>query len=187
MQLFSNKLLKSMMLIALGAFVIILCTLLAFKLPGSNIPQTAQTLGVLVVAAILGKNYGFSSVVLYLAVGLVGIPVFAEGTMGLEVFMGPTRGYLLGFLVAALLCGWWCNQSHNQFFISIFTIMILAHVLILAMGWIWLSSKIGPNEAFTQGVLPFFYGALIKSLIATLVVMFYFKSEKRIKMLFSTK
>jgi biotin transport system substrate-specific component len=175
----SNDLIKSSVLTLVGTMIIILCSLLAFKLPGSDIPQTAQTFGVLVVAAIVGPRLGFYTVLLYLAIGALEIPVFAEGTMGLEVFMGPTLGYLIGFIFAALLCGWWCSLSINRSFMSILSIMLLAHILILAFGWMWLSTKIGPAEAFNKGVMPFLYGGLIKSLLATLVVKLYFNVRKK--------
>ena len=181
MERLNNNLFKIFLQSAFGAMIIFVCTLLAFKLPGSTIPQTAQTFGVLVVAALLGPRVGFLSVVFYLMIGILGIPVFASGTVGPEAFMGPTFGYLIGFIFAALLCGWWCSQSQKRAYLSIVSIMLLAHILILTMGWMWLSSKIGPSEAFVQGVYPFFYGALFKSLIAASVVVLYYRFGSAIK------
>jgi len=159
----------------IGTLVIILSTLVSFDLPGSIIPQTGQTLGVLVVAAILGQTLGVISVLIYLLIGLLGLPVFADGTLGPEVFFGPTRGYLFGFIFSALFCGWYCGKNYKLSFYSIFAIMLFSHILILIMGWLWLSSIIGPYPAILQGVLPFLYGALFKSLIATIVVKAAFK------------
>ncbi len=180
MELLNNKLIKNPTLIILGAAFIFLSTLLAFKLPGSSIPQTGQTFGVLVVAAVLGQTLGFFSVIIYLMLGLVGLPVFAEGNIGADVLWGPTRGYLFGFIFSALLCGWWCSQHHNRSILSIFSIMLMAHLLILGMGWLWLSSILGPAEAFQQGVTPFFYGAFFKSLLAALLVFSYFRLTHKI-------
>lgn len=92
-------------LIAGFAGLVTVCALLpSIKLAGP-VPITLQTFGVLLTGAVLGPRRGFLALVLYLAVGAAGIPVFAEGKAGLGVFAGPTVGYLLGFPLAAALCG----------------------------------------------------------------------------------
>ncbi len=168
------SLFKKTLFIVLGALFIYSCALLNFDLPGSSIPQTAQTFGVLVVAAILGQTLGLLAVIFYLILGFLGLPVFAHGA-GLEVLMGPTKGYLFGFVFSALLCGWWFGQQRKISMLTTLAVMGTAHLLILIMGWVWLSSIMGPLEAFQQGVAPFFYGVIVKSVMATIFVVVYFK------------
>jgi biotin transport system substrate-specific component len=93
-------------LIAGFAALIAVCALLpAIKLGANPVPITLQTFGVLLAGAVLGARRGFLAVLLYLVVGLAGLPIFAEGTGGLAVLAKPSAGYLLGFAPAAFLCG----------------------------------------------------------------------------------
>ncbi len=163
----------------LGAVVIYLSAQISFELPGSNIPQTGQTLGILVVAAILGGYGGFIAILIYLTAGLAGLPVFANGAMGIEVFLGPTKGYLLGFVFASLFCSWWFSNTKSNGFLMATVGMILSHGLILVMGWLWLASLIGPDVGFEKGVAPFFIGAVVKSLLSSAIVVGYFSLNPR--------
>ena len=93
-------------LIAGFAALIAACALLpAIQVGAGIVPITLQTFGVLLAGAVLGSKRGFLAVLLYLVVGAAGLPVFAEGRSGVGVFAGPTVGYLVGFPLAAFLCG----------------------------------------------------------------------------------
>ncbi|WP_328842503.1 biotin transporter BioY [Nakamurella leprariae] len=92
-------------LIAGFAALIAVCALLPAIPVGGLVPITLQTFGVLLAGAVLGARRGFLAVLLYLAVGAAGLPVFSGGKAGLAVFAGPTAGYLVGFAFAAALCG----------------------------------------------------------------------------------
>lgn len=93
-------------LIAGFAALIAVCALLpAIKVGANPVPITLQTFGVLLAGAVLGARRGFLAVLLYLVVGLAGLPIFAEGTGGLGAFAKPSVGYLLAFAPAAFLCG----------------------------------------------------------------------------------
>lgn len=93
-------------LVAAFAALIAVCAILpAIQVGAGIVPITLQTFGVLLAGAVLGARRGFLAVLLYLAVGAAGLPVFSGGRGGLGVLTGPTGGYLLGFALAALLCG----------------------------------------------------------------------------------
>jgi len=92
-------------LIAAFAALTAVCALLPALQVAGPVPLTLQTFGVLLTGAVLGPRRGFWAIVLYLAVGAAGLPVFAGGKAGLAVFAGPTVGYLLSFPVMALLAG----------------------------------------------------------------------------------
>lgn len=92
-------------LIAGFAALIAVCAILPALNVGTPVPVTLQTFAVLLSGAVLGMRRGFLAVVLYLAVGAAGLPVFSGGAAGLAVFSGPSVGYLVGFPFAAALCG----------------------------------------------------------------------------------
>lgn len=92
-------------LIAGFAALIAVCAILPSINVSGPVPITLQTFGVLLSGAVLGARRGFLAVLLYLAVGAAGLPIFADGRSGFGVFSGPTVGYLVGFPLAACLCG----------------------------------------------------------------------------------
>src|SRR4051812_42630464 len=98
-----NARVRHVLLIAAGALFIYLTA--RVTIPRDPVPWTAQTFGILVVAGALGARRGFAAVALYVLLGLVGLPFFAEGKGGTAVLLGPTGGYLIGFLVAGILVG----------------------------------------------------------------------------------
>ena len=161
----------SVLSVASGAAAVAVSAQWTFALPGVELPQTAQTLAVLLVGAALGRARATLALALYLAAGAVGLPVFAEGASGINTLLGPSAGYLLGFVVAAAVVGraadlrqlarpWW----------RAFGIMMLAHAAILLLGGAALSARIGVADAWAGGVAPFVLGAVVKSALAAAVV-----------------
>jgi biotin transport system substrate-specific component len=133
-------------------------------IPGSPVPQSLQTLAVCVVGMWLGPARGALALALYVAIGAAGAPVFADGAGGLQHLVGPTGGYLVGFLVGAAAMGWWTRQNWGRGFVSVGAGSVAAHVVILGLGWARLAVLIGGVAAFSSGVLPFLVGGLVKSL-----------------------
>ena len=127
------------------------------------VPVTMQTLAVLMVGALMGPRLGAAMVVSWLALALAGAPVLASGAGGPAAFIGPTAGFLASFPVAAVLAGYVARAGHPA---AHFAGFLALHGLILAMGWAWLATLIGPEAAFTAGVAPFLIGALIKAALA---------------------
>jgi biotin transport system substrate-specific component len=143
----------------------------AATVPGSSVPQSAQTLVVLLVGALLGARLGAATLVAWLLVGGLGAPVFAGGASGWEHLVGPTAGYLLGFTVAAAAVGRLAERGLLRRPAPALAVMIGGHGVILALGWARLAGTLGPTTAFRQGVAPFVVGGVLKSLAAVAVVV----------------
>lgn len=143
-------------------------------LPGTPVPQSLQTLAVVVVGAWLGPRDGALAMALYIVVGALGPPVFADGAGGPGHLVGPTVGYLVGFVAGAALMGWWVRRpwagpGWARAVLTSFAGAVLAHGVILVMGWIRLGALVGLVEAFETGVEPFLLGGVAKSVAAALV------------------
>lgn len=142
---------------------------LSFALPGTEVPQTAQTLAVLLLGAWAGPLRGTALVGLYLGIGAAGAPVFAGGAAGMDVLTGPTGGFLLGFLPAAGAAGWlWQRRADSSLrdLAALCAGLIGCHALILLCGWARLSTILGPLAAYQAGVAPFVTGAVAKGAAA---------------------
>ena len=146
--------LRRLSLMALGVVAVAVSARVTATIPGVAVPQSAQTLAVLVVGAVLGARDGSLSVAAYLIVGGMGVPVFSEGGSGWGHLVGPTAGYLLGFVVAAATAGRMADLGLLRRVGPALGVMICAHAVILALGWARLSFTLGPTQAFRQGVTP---------------------------------
>ncbi|TPK07394.1 biotin transporter BioY [Mesorhizobium sp. B2-5-7] len=132
-----------------------------------------QTLAVLLIAAAFGMRLGVATLLLYIAEGAMGFPVF-QGTpekgFGIAYMLGSTGGYLAGFVVTAAIVGWAADRGWDRHPIKLFNAMLVAEVVMMAMGFAWLALLIGPEKSWQFGVVPFIVGDLIKvSLAASLV------------------
>ncbi len=150
-----------------AALMIALSARFEIRLPGLEVPQSAQTLAILLVAALLPKPYGVLAVLLYLIAGSIGLPVFAGGSYGWKHLTGNTGGYLLGFLLASL---WIQITLKKQQVLTLLIHFLIAHAIILCLGGLWLSRFVGIDKAWQHGVSPFLQGALLKSLLAVIIV-----------------
>ena len=119
---------QEMVQIALFTAILAILSQISFMLPG-GIPVTLQTFGIVLIGTILGKKSGFLSVFLYLLIGMIGIPVFANFGGGIDALVGPTGGYLFGFLPMVFLTGLGSRKSyHIGIFFSILGLLI-CHVM----------------------------------------------------------
>jgi biotin transport system substrate-specific component len=143
------------------------------QVPFWPVPMTFQTFAVLAIAGLAGARLGVLIVALYLAEGLLGLPVFA-GTpargIGLAYMIGPTGGYLVGYLLAALLVGLAAESRPRDRPLRLFGAMALALAVIYACGAAWLARTVGWNAALTAGVVPFVLGDLAKLVLAFALV-----------------
>ena len=168
------RLVSQSVTLLLGALFVALGAWISFPIPGTDIPQTGQTMAVLVVGALLGPRLGALTVVLYLLLGAVGLPIYSDGGSGWDALFGPTMGYFLGFVLAGGAMGWtarWLGDLPWLKAVLLFAAMLLGHALILLCGFFGLALLMDADAAWTQGVAPFVYGSLVKSLIATLLVV----------------
>ncbi len=143
------------------------------SVPFYPVPMTLQTLVILVIAAAYGFRLGLATIALYLLEGALGLPVFSstpERGIGLAYMMGPTAGYLLGFVVATGLVGWFAERGADNSPLKLFVVMAAAAASILALGFAYLASIIGAEAAWSVGVLPFLLGDGVKVAIAALLV-----------------
>lgn len=138
------------------------------QIPLSPVPMTMQTYVVLVIAMGYGTRLGLLAVGSYIALGLLGFPVFAgtpEKGVGLAYILGPTGGYLLGFLVATAACGGLAEKGWDRRLSTSIAAMILGHGLIFACGVAWLATQAGLERAIALGFTPFILATVIKTLL----------------------
>jgi len=146
--------------------VLMMAALSRVTIPLIPIPVTGQTLGVLLTGIMLGRKRAVAALITYIVMGLIGFPVFANGTFGLSTLMGPTGGYLLGFIPAAFIMGWLGEKGwYNGIFSSLAAILI-GHLVIFTFGLIWLGHFSAWTNVFAAGLLPFLPGAVIKTFVA---------------------
>lgn len=143
--------------------------------PMVPVPVTLQTFAVLFVAMALGRAGGVAAVALYLLEGAAGLPVFAGGVGGAARLVGPTAGYLAGFLIAAAVVGTLSDRGWGRRFGLAFPAMLLGDAVILFCGAMWLAlsaAAVGGDAiaAWSAGSVPFVGGALVKSLAAAALI-----------------
>jgi biotin transport system substrate-specific component len=165
-----SSLLADVTLVLVGSMVVAGLAQLSVRLPFTPVPVTGQTLAVLVVGASLGPVRGGISLLLYLAEGAAGLPVFAEGGAGLAPLLLPsvTGGYLWGFVVAAFVVGSLAERRWDRRLSSAIGAMLLGEIVIFFFGVVWLSAAVGVpgSEALELGLYPFVLGELVKLLVA---------------------
>ena len=164
-----TSIVKNLFIAILGS--ILLAISAKIKIPFYPVPMTMQTFVVLLLGISLGWKLGLFTVVLYLVEGIAGLPVFAgtpEKGMGIVYFTGPTMGYLIGFLAAVYLTGFF-TFDNNLF--KNFAKLLFSVSFIYLLGLIWLGSLIGWDKpVFKLGAQPFLLAELFKiSLLALLI------------------
>ncbi len=167
----TNSIVREVTLAVLGTLLLTLSA--KVQVPFYPVPLTLQTLAVLVLGAGLGWRLGAATIALYLAEGALGLPVFAgtpEKGLGLAYMMGPTGGFLAGFLIAAAFVGFCAQRGWGQSFLRLLAVMSAGHVLIFGLGFAWLSVLAGPQTAFAAGVAPFFLATVLKTVLAAAVL-----------------
>lgn len=133
-----------------------------------NIPVTGQSLAVLLVAYVLGLKEGVITISLYLIIGLIGLPVFADGGNGISAFTGNSGGYLIGFLFGGILCGLLSEKLTNTF-INALLAALLGTLVILVFGVTRLAFNLGVSDALLYGFNPFVLGGVIKVILGGLL------------------
>jgi biotin transport system substrate-specific component len=166
----SLNLLRSAILVALGTALLTLSAKVNLPLP--YVPMTLQTLVVLMIGAAYGWRLGSATVMAYLAEGAIGLPVFAGPVGGLAPLVGPTAGYLYGFVAAAFVTGWLAERGWDRSVPWLFVAMAFGHILILACGFGWLAfgMKLGVEKAWLVGIAPFIAASLIKNALGAALV-----------------
>jgi len=164
-----QKYIKYFLIVVLGT---ILLTLSAkIKIPFYPVPMTMQTFVVLFLGISFGYKVGVTTIFLYLLEGIAGLPVFSnspEKGIGIVYFIGPTMGYLIGFIFASFLAGYF---KYNSSYLINFIKIVVSTSVIYLFGVIWLGTLIGWDKPILQlGVYPFLLAELFKILLLTLLV-----------------
>ena len=165
---------KGMARLATQIFLAVLGTLLLTlsaktRVVLGPVDMSLQTLVVLLIGASFGMRLGVATLLLYLAEGAVGFPVFQatpEKGIGIAYMLGSTGGYLAGFVVMAAIAGWAADRGWDRNVLKLLAAMIVAEIVMMAMGWAWLSTLIGAEKAWTFGVLPFILPDAVKVALA---------------------
>ena len=163
--------LRNVVLVIAGALLIFLTARISVVIPGNPVPFTMQNFGVLVVGGALGLRRGGMAAFLYVALGVIGLPFFAEGTGGLSVIWGATGGYLIGFVAAAALIGRLAELGWDRRLGGAIGATLLGTAVIYAIGVPWLAVTTGMSaaEAIATGLLPFLAFDIVKALAAAVV------------------
>lgn len=134
------------------------------------VPVTMQTFGVLVIGAVYGARLGAATVLAYLVEGAIGLPVFAGMMGGPMVLVGPTGGYLVGFLLAAAAVGWLAERGWDRNVVTMAVAMLIGNILLYVPGLAWLTYLFGWDSAIEFGLAPFVWGDLVKLLAAAVLL-----------------
>ena len=138
----------------------------AFAIPFSPIPVTGQTFIVLLVGAVFGPVRGGAVIMMYLAEGISGLPVFANGGFGPAYLIGPTGGYLISFVPAAVVVGYLAERGWDRMLATTFAAMALGTAIILLGGASWLAMTTQRTDILAIALYPFLPGAVIKIVAA---------------------
>ena len=175
-----QKALRYALLALAGSVLITICT--QISLPLFPVPMTLQTFAVFLIGLTYGWRLGGITVSLYLLEGAIGLPVFSGGKGGMIVFMGPTAGYLVGFLLAATACGWFAERGFDRSYFRLFLTLIAGNILIYTPGLFWLGTLIGWDKPVLEyGLYPFIGGDLLKIAMAVLLLPTVWKIVNRLK------
>ena len=159
---------RDVALVGGAALLTALLAQVAIPVAGSPVPITGQTLAVVVTAAALGPARGVAGQALYLLLGMIGLPFYSEATGGVEVVVGATGGYLLGFLPAAYLIGLAARHGQDRRFTRALPLFAAGQLVIFAVGvpWLAVAADLSAAQALEAGFYPFLVGGAVKAAIA---------------------
>lgn len=160
-------------LVLTGSGLMALASRLTLPLPWTPVPITGQTFAVLLLAAMLGARLSLATQFLYLLQGVAGLPVFSAGTTwGIGRLLGPTGGYLVGFLAVSYVVGTLADHGWGKKLLSALMMMIMGEVVLflVAIPWLKMVLPVSWSQALGLGLLPFLPGDLFKLLLAALLL-----------------
>lgn len=173
----TNPLVRNITLAVLGSMALWISA--KISIPFFPVPLTMQTLVVLMIGMAFGSRLGVATVLLYLAEGAAGLPVFSgtpEKGIGLAYMMGTTGGYLLGFVLAAGVVGYLAERGWDRTPISTAVAMLIGNVVIYILGLLWLGAIVGWDKpVLTWGLTPFLAGDALKLALAAVLMPLLWK------------
>jgi biotin transport system substrate-specific component len=162
---------RNMILVSLFAAFMVIGAFIS--IPFTPVPISLQTLFTLLAGMVLGSKLGAVSQLLYLFLGVIGLPVFSGFRGGPGILLGPTGGFLIGFVIAAYVIGKFIEAKKESRFLHYVSAGLLGTLIIYLIGAIQLSlvAQIGVRESMVLGVIPFLIGDLFKIIIATFIAI----------------
>ena len=160
--------LSNAVLVVSGVLGLAALAQIAIPVPGSPVPVTGQTLGVLILGTAYGSTLGVTTFAIYILAGVAGAPVFANSGNGLDRIVGATGGYLIGMLVATFVLGQLARFRLDQNFLTALPSMLIGTITTFAFGLVWLHQYTGQSWDWTikAGLTPFIVGEVLKIAIA---------------------
>jgi biotin transport system substrate-specific component len=160
--------LSNAVLVVSGVLGLAVLAQIAIPVPGSPVPVTGQTLGVLILGTAYGSTLGVTTFALYILAGIAGAPVFANSGHGLDRIVGATGGYLIGMLVATFVLGQLARFRLDQKFLTALPSMLIGTITTFSFGLVWLQQYTGQSWSWTinAGLTPFIVGEALKIAIA---------------------
>jgi biotin transport system substrate-specific component len=160
--------LRAVLLAVVGSFFVAVSA--QVQVPMVPVPMTMQSFAVLVIGAAYGARLGAATLLLYALEGAAGLPVFAGFKSGATHMMGPTAGYIVGFILAAGAVGWLAERGWDRTIGGTVRAMLIGKLLIFVPGIAWLATLIGLDKAFAAGLVPFLPGIVVKVALAVAVL-----------------
>jgi biotin transport system substrate-specific component len=177
----SNAILRNIILAIAGS--LLLWASAKVKIPFYPVPMTMTTFVVLVIGMVYGWKLGAATILLYLAEGAMGLPVFAgtpEKGIGIAYMMGPTGGYLMGYVLAAAICGYLAQLSWDKRTSTTALAMLIGNAAIYIPGLLWLGMLLGWDKPILEwGLIPFIAGDILKLALAAATIPLIWKLSKR--------
>ena len=161
----ASRAVRALLLALLGSALLTISA--KIEVPFYPVPMTMQTLVVLLLGMAYGARLGTATVLLYLAEGAAGLPVFAgtpERGIGIPYMLGPTGGYLAGFLLSAAITGWLTERRRD--WPALVLAVTAGSIVVFIPGVLWLAQLIGFEQSIANGLMPFLWATLVKGAIA---------------------
>jgi biotin transport system substrate-specific component len=175
-------LLTDVLLVLAGTGLVAVAAQVSIPLPFTPVPITGQTFAAVLVGASLGSVRGFSSLLLYMLLGMAGAPIYSDQTSGMEVISGPTGGYIVGFAIAAALTGYLAERRWDRKVSTAIAAMLTGNVVIYLVGLPWLAVDLGTNleKTLELGLYPFVAGDVFKLYLAAALLPTAWKLVERV-------
>lgn len=161
---------KAYQIAIIGIVAAVLSILSPITLPIGVVPISLTTFAILIAVYTLGMKKGTISVLIYILLGLVGLPVFSGFSSGPAKLLGPTGGYIIGYVFMALIAGFFIDRYFDKYYLC-FIGMILGTIICYSFGTTWLAyqANMSAKTALAAGVIPFIPGDLLKIITALIV------------------
>lgn len=165
----TRAILYDAIVVVCGSLILCLSAQVKVYLPISPVPITGQTFAVLMLAALLGSRRGVMAIIAYLAEGIAGLPVFVGG-IGLAALIGPTGGYLIGFIAVTYVVGRLAEMGWDRRVSTTILAMLAGEIVLYTFGVCWLAVITNIRTALTVGLYPFIVGDILKIALAAAVL-----------------